>query len=474
MQGDYSLNPLTVRRNVSRVLLQQGRVMLDSDWNEQSAALLDWQRNLAADIIGPHGGVDDSFLITVEGANNKNRLSIARGVYYVDGIRCANAPLALFGLPAEKLKQLAQSHTLSFRPQPFWPVEVKETDPHFDPAKKWVVYLDVWERHVSAAQNSDYREIALGGPDTAARAVVVWQVKLLEVTDAFETFSEPYQTLVPKAPAGTKKKPAAEPPDFDVPYIVLNTWLRSGARLAARATENVSTAPCIVSPDARYRGADNRLYRVEIHDEAAGTNPATFKFSRDNGSVAFPVVDVLKTKVTVASLGRDPRTSVEIGDWVEIADDLSALTNKVDALRRVVHVDRAQLVITLDNEPALGIGRNADFNPILRRWETAPINIREGTGSEGWIHLPDGVQVQFSRAPLPHAGFRRGDYWLIPARTATGDVLWPKAADKTQAALPPHGVTHHYAPLALLEGGRIVDLRWTFDHLAVPVPPETT
>jgi hypothetical protein len=258
MQGDYSLNPLTVRRNVSRVLLQQGRVMLDSDWNEQSAALLDWQRNLAADIIGPHGGVDDSFLITVEGAN-RNRLSITRGVYYVDGIRCANAPLASFGLPAEKLKQLAQSHTLSFLPQPFWPVEVKDTDPHFDPAKKWVVYLDVWERHVSAAQNSDYREIALGGPDTAARAVVVWQVKLLEVTADLETFSDPYQTLIPKGPAGTKKKPAAEPPDFDVPYIVLNTWLRSGARLAARATENVSTAPCIVSPDAKYRGADNRL-----------------------------------------------------------------------------------------------------------------------------------------------------------------------------------------------------------------------
>jgi hypothetical protein len=319
-------------------------------------------------------------------------------------------------------------------------VEVKDPDPHFDSAKKWIVYLDVWERHVSAAQNGDYREIALGGPDTAARAIVVWQVKLLEVTGDFETFIRPYQSLVLKTTTGTKKKPATEPPDFDVLYIVLN------------------------------RGADNRLYRVEIHDEAFGTNPATFKFSRDNGSVVFPVVDVLKTKVTVASLGRDPRTSVEIGDWVEIADDLFALTNKVDALRRVVHVDRAQLVITLDSEPALNIGRNPDFNPILRRWETAPINIREGTGNDGWIHLPDGVQVQFSHAALPHAGFRRGDYWLIPARTATGDVLWPKAPDKTQLALPPHGVTHPYAPLASLEGGGIVDLRWTFDQLAVPVP----
>ncbi len=466
MQGDYSLNPLTVRANVSRVLLQQGRVMLDSDWNEQSAALIHWQRDLGADIIGPHGGVDDAFLIAIEGAN-KDRLSITRGVYYVDGIRCANAPLPLFGLTAKDLEQLAAAHTVPFRPQPFWPVEV--TDPHFDPSKKWVVYLDVWERHVSAAQNRGYREIALGGPDTAARAIVVWQVKLLELTAEIDTFSQPYQSLVP---AGTKKKPAAAPPDFDVPYILLNTWLRSGARMAARATENVSTAPCIVSPDAKYRGADNRLYRVEIHDEATDKTSATFKFSRDNGSVVFPVVDVQKTKVTVASLGRDPRTSVEIGDWVEIADDLSALTNRVDALRRVVHVDRGGLVITLDNEPAIDIGRDPAFNPILRRWETAPINVREGTGEDGWIHLPDGVQVQFSHTELPHAGFRCSDYWLIPTRTATGDVLWPKLGN-VPTAVPPHGVTHHYAPLALIRDGRISDARWTFDQLAVPVPPDT-
>ncbi len=42
------------------------------------------------------------------------------------------------------------------------------------------------------------------------------------------------------------------------------------------------TSPCTIPPDSRYRGAENQLYRVEIHDPGpAGT--ATFKWSNDGG-----------------------------------------------------------------------------------------------------------------------------------------------------------------------------------------------
>jgi len=36
--------------------MQQGRVQLDADWNEQTSILLHYLQNLAADLIGPHGG----------------------------------------------------------------------------------------------------------------------------------------------------------------------------------------------------------------------------------------------------------------------------------------------------------------------------------------------------------------------------------------------------------------------------------
>jgi Family of unknown function (DUF6519) len=63
-----------------------------------------------------------------------------------------------------------------------------------------------------------------------------------------------------------------------------------------------------------------------------------------------------------------------------------------------------------------------------------------------WIDLEDGVQVWFAEAGT----FRPGTYWLIPARVATGDVEWPQRPQHQNggpALRPPHGITHHYAPL---------------------------
>jgi hypothetical protein len=79
-------------------------------------------------------------------------------------------------------------------------------------------------------------------------------------------------------------------------------------------------------------------------------------------------------------------------------------------------------------------------------------------------------KIQFPQAPkdqqLPT--YRTGDYWLIPARTETGDVEWPQE-DKTDQsnsqprakAMLPHGVEHHYAPLAIISldaGGNITEV----------------
>lgn len=46
------------------------------------------------------------------------------------------------------------------------------------------VYVDVWERQITYVEDDSIREVALGGPDTAARAKVVWQVELTGPVDA--------------------------------------------------------------------------------------------------------------------------------------------------------------------------------------------------------------------------------------------------------------------------------------------------
>ena len=49
------------------------------------------------------------------------------------------------------------------------------------------------------------------------------------------------------------------------------------------------------------------------------------------------------------------------------------------------------------------------------------IPVTESNDDTGWIDLERGVKIRFAPGSL----YRRGDYWLIPARQATGDIEWP-------------------------------------------------
>ena len=115
--------------------------------------------------------------------------------------------------------------------------------------------------------------------------------------------------------------------------------------------------------------------------------------------------------------------------------------------------------------PSLAFGSQPGLHPLLRRWDqqdgdpaAGGVALTKGgavpipSAAGQWIDLEDGVQVLFEAQAM--ATYRTGDHWLIPARVATGDVIWPQETDdKGQlqpVARPPDGVDHHYAPLAVL------------------------
>jgi hypothetical protein len=114
----------------------------------------------------------------------------------------------------------------------------------------------------------------------------------------------------------------------------------------------------------------------------------------------------------------------------------------------VTAINPSQRTLTLSAAPKNDAGIDPKLHPYLRRWEGDVQKIKIAKGNEAWVHLADGVQVQFSLRRPPYGGYRTGDYWLIPARTATGDVIWPRDDKEMPLAVPPHGVDHHYAPLA--------------------------
>ena len=101
--------------------------------------------------------------------------------------------------------------------------------------------------------------------------------------------------------------------------------------------------------------------------------------------------------------------------------------------------------------------------PILRRWDAEP----KAIDLTKFVPLRSGLEVKFSTVPVPFGGFRSGDYWVVPARTVGGDVIWPRDANGPLPQ-PPHGVDHHYAPLARLDGQVFNSLRRTFQSLAQP------
>src|SRR5215470_17217358 len=117
-RGDFSRDSYDPVKRFSRVFMQQGRVQLDADWNEQSDILLHYLRSLAADLIGPHGGsgqpgfalimpdISDADIAKLKDANGnaltaddvralktslrESGFVFSVGRYYVDGLLCEN------------------------------------------------------------------------------------------------------------------------------------------------------------------------------------------------------------------------------------------------------------------------------------------------------------------------------------------------------------------------------------------------
>jgi hypothetical protein len=463
MQGDFTLDPFNYRDGVTRVLMQQGRVQLDSDMNEQTESLLRFLRGLGRDVLGPHGGVNDSFKI--ERTGTPAQLTIQRGEYYVDGIRCV---LPQDGDLWQVLGNAAKTGPILLNSLPNY----VQTDPNEN--GNVLYYLDVFERHISVAEDDSLREVALFGPDTASRAVLTWRIRTLIIDQALQSLTAPGTPANPAPAVGWPfdEKDVKGKDITDRWYVQLNLLLRTGIRMRAEAIGSESTNPCIISPEARYRGTENRLFRVEIHDPGfsapqgpAGNRAAQFKWSQDNGSIVYPIRKSAGATLQLGSLGRDARTQICVNDWVEVVDDDVIFGSEVHPLLQVIEVHPADMTVTLNKAADGQIGTDPKKHPILRRWATDLVSITEGQQ----IELADGVEVTFTRVNQPRAGFRPGDYWLIPTRTANGELAWPRDAQGNPRDMPPNGIDHHYAPLAFFKNvDTFSDLRRTFKHLAVP------
>jgi nitrous oxidase accessory protein NosD len=456
MSGDYSRHRFNPRNHYAGVKMQQGRVQLDADWNEWTDLIDRHARAETVDTFGvfPSAGIGgvavvspqtpDAFRIEASGGN----LSIGPGRMYVDGLLAEN-----FGDDNgpqnfdRVLAELSGQNPVSYMQQPYHPApdNLPTGGPH-------LAYLEVWQREINHLQRPDLVEKAIG-VDTTTRTQTVWQVRLLENISSSITCSSPdadlglsWEEIITPSAGRLTSRDVGVPPDSD---------------------------PCELPPSGGYRGLENQLYRIEIH-HGGDIGDATFKWSRDNASVAASVVEVVSaTKLKLASLGRDSVLRFNTGDWVEIVDDWYELSGaggnpkqRIGEIRKVTVDDASQTISFSPALPASLIPAESGDNTLEKRhlrvirWDQKGVvrdqadNVivdLDAPGSQGlipvpaagtWVTLENGVQVRFDLDPAA-GSFRCNDFWNIAARTVD-------ASAEHLSEAPPQGIHRHYTRLALL------------------------
>ena len=391
MKGDFSRKTFDEKKHYSRVLMQQGRVQLDSDWNEQVDINLHYLRRLAQDLIGRHGtpANNDGFkIITKQGD-----YVIGSGHYYVDGILCEN------------------EIDVKATGQPYLPLDKNGLNPA-QPTESgtYLVYLDVWERHITPLDDPEILEPALEGMETTTRAKIIWQVKVKKVK-----------------PKTVKQK-----------VDCIETLEDQNKKGSMRARTN---------PSSGYSGLENNLYRVEIHGEGVtgSTDSPTFKWSKNNGTAVARIKDLSKNEITLLE-SNIPNNLFNAGDWVEVTDDRHELWGIPGVFTRIVEVKDNILkhsVSSVNEESITNENFSQGFNPKVRRWDGEENPVTLDTPCEDWIELENGIEIQFSKGH-----YSTGDYWLIPSRPK--ELLW-KTVNGLHKHKLPDGVDHHCCPLSLIK-----------------------
>jgi hypothetical protein len=462
---DKSRDTFNPRNDYYGVVMQQGRVQLDSDWNEWLAELVRRMQAGTLDILGRAvypATTPNAFEITASSPGGKNTLLIGPGRMYVDGLLVENHgdPAAAQWDPAlgemsdapQPPLASAKTGAIDYTHQPYMPPNTALPTGN----GPFLAYLDVSVRPVDYINDPNLIDAAVG-IDSTGRLQTVWQVRLMDLANS---------------PGATCDSP-------------INNWppAPSAGLLTTGTTPTAPSGPCCLTSGAAYTGLENQFYRVEIHQpgtpEASAAPPAslaagiaTFKWSRDNGSVITGVTSISNvtnsagnpaSELSVQSLGRDQVLGFTPGNWIEILDDAAEFGQTHGELHQIDTIDVAAKTITLATTLGGGFpagNPDGSLHTRIRRWDQSG-KVYEQDGTTVWwdieaqgsadipvppsgtsLILENGITVSFDLSSAS-GGFVTGNFWTFAARTSTGEV------EKLDKAAP-RGIHHHYARLSIV------------------------
>lgn len=455
---------------------QQGRVVLDRDFNAWGSYLNARTEADALDFVGTCGTPDNGFAIGApstsppggfwsppapesppSGEGTGRDFLISGGTMYVGGLR-------VFW----PTTQNGQSVSYSYAGQPeLAPPLIGPIDYILTRPAQELVYLDVTLQEVGAAEDPDLLDAALGGPDTTQRLKQRVRVERLKVSatacaDAWTQAIAYWQTQ------GLDFNPAT-------------MRLTPAVRLQVGFTQDTTQAgPCDPVAAGGFLGPDNQLIRVRVAGD-------TLLWSYDNASFLYRV-QVAADRKTLTLIGGPPDSHhyPQTNQVVEILVTGAVIDSVPDELSggsivRASAQPAGQLfTLTQPYGPAAqGAAGNVLVLPtalspallasglplFLRVWQAqvdiafdTPITLQDGNG------ISTGVTVTLSGAQVA----ADGAFWQIAVRPATPQGVYPE--ELLLAPQPADGPFRVVCPLAVLDWTAasppaIADCRAIFDNL---------
>ncbi|MCA9624589.1 MAG: hypothetical protein KC731_36445, partial [Myxococcales bacterium] len=433
--GDISRRLDQRAKRYDRVVLQQGRLLTDDDFNASDELAAERARGAQVAIVGASGSPDTGFAIDDPRiTGGEIDFALKAGHMFVGG------------------HLLSLSEDATYAAQPDWLRQPPAERAAPTTLRHDFAYLDVSEQGVAAVEDEELREVALGGPDTTSRVRLMWQARLRQnvgATDCHDAWDALIHDL---RDAGWELDPATGE-------------LLPSARLQVGFDESGSGGDlCDPAVAGGYLGAENQTVRVML------TGPDRMTWAFDN---AEPVYRAL-----VIERESDGRWSFELktqppdeerwpiaGELAEVLPVAAHLDNGEPIKSPLGHFTRvatswdpATSRVILEPSPALDTALTAGDELFLRIWR------RDALGTmQGEITFTPGTPVPLGAtgARVTVSGDHRaaGVYWTFSLRPKTRDVVVPWSL--LREAQAPTGPRRFVAPLGLIswhsDDGHVVD-----------------
>lgn len=452
MTADISRHSLRPLQNYTGVVRQQGRLPLDAEETEAGDIGTLMLRDAIAETICEKGAPGDGFLVSGVGltANNLLDFALEDGSFYLGGLRCTAAVIP--GSGAAKM---------TYQNQPDWiGMDVDAPGPSLPNAgdtRTDLVYLEASEQTITATEDTELFEAALGGADSAARRRGMSRVKVLE--DTQDSCPEAFADLIAREyPGGVLDEAGCE--------VKSQTELTIGF-----TTLDPLNDLCRPSAQAGFLGARNETFRVQV------TTTGRFVWGPDNAAPLYRVqvrahpTDNTRRKIVFLTPPHDEfgwplaGMTVEVLRWGALLDNtekaaepqglLLSVENGYDPSDDSILVSAA--VPQAWDDWFTSADGLASINPLddaLAGLETYfYLRVWTGGGDAGGAvdHAIDtvnpvdlgetGLTALFSGNGMP------GDYWIVSARPNTPTRVTPHVL---LTGAPPVGPRRLLAPLALI------------------------